>query len=380
MARPTRARVDLDALRRNCQFARELAGSARLVAVVKANGYGHGAVPVARALVGATDAFAVACAEEALELRESGIRAPILLLEGVFTPDEIPLVDRLGLAMAVHNREQLQWVRAARPARPLACWLKLDSGMHRLGLAPDAFAAAYAALADCPQVGELVLMTHLARADEPDHPYTERQLALCAEVWGGLAAPRSLVSSPGLLAWPAAIADWVRPGVMLYGASPLGQRHPSAARLRPVMTLESALIAVRDLGAGEAIGYGGRFVCQRPTRVGVVAAGYADGYPRHARDGTPVAVNGRPTRLIGRVSMDMLTVDLTEIPQAHIGDRVELWGGQISANAVATASDTIAYQLFTGVTSRVPLRYESSNGNAAEGLDQDSGHLSSPGA
>ncbi|AUB82387.1 alanine racemase [Candidatus Thiodictyon syntrophicum] len=367
MARPTRARIDLDALRHNFLVARELAGSARLVAVVKANGYGHGAVPVARALVGAADAFGVACVEEALELRESGISAPILLLEGVVTPDELALVDRHRLAMVVHQREQLEWVQAARPARPLACWLKLDSGMHRLGLTPEAFAAAYAQLAACPAVGDLVLMTHLARADEPQHPYTRQQLALCAEVWEGLAAPRSLVSSPGLIAWPAGIADWVRPGIMLYGASPLGDGHPSAARLRPVMTLESALIAVRDLGPGEAIGYGGRFVCARPTRVGVVAAGYADGYPRHARDGTPVAVAGRPTRLIGRVSMDMLTVDLTELPQAHIGDRVELWGGQVSANAVAAASDTIAYTLFTGVTGRVPLRYEPADGDAAEG-------------
>ena len=358
MARPTRARIDLDALRQNFRFAKGLAGSARLVAVVKANGYGHGAVPVARALVGAADAFGVACVEEALELRESGISAPILLLEGVVTPDELPLVDRHRLAMVMHQREQLEWVQAARPARPFACWLKLDSGMHRLGLAPDACAAAYADLADCPQVGDLVLMTHLARADEPEHPYTRRQLALCAEAWEGLAAPRSLVSSPGLIAWPQAIADWVRPGIMLYGTSPLGDGHPSAARLRPVMTLESALIAVRDLGPGEAIGYGGRFVCARPTRVGVVAAGYADGYPRHARDGTPVAVAGRPTRLIGRVSMDMLTVDLTELPGARIGDRVELWGGQVSANAVAAASDTIAYTLFTGVTGRVPLVYE----------------------
>jgi len=357
MARPTRARVDLDALRQNFDYARELAGAARLVAVVKANGYGHGAVPVAGALAGVADAFGVACLEEALELREAGIKAPILLLEGVMTPDEIPLVDRHGLGMVVHNREQVAWVAAARPARPLACWLKLDTGMHRLGLAPDAFAAVYAALAACPQVGELVLITHLARADELDHPYTHRQLALFAEVCDGLPAPRSLASSAGLLAWPAAVADWVRPGIMLYGASPLGDRHPSAARLRPVMTLESALIAVRDLRPGDTIGYGGRFVCERPTRVGVVAAGYADGYPRHARDGTPVAVGGHPTRLIGRVSMDMLTVDLTDLPQARIGDRVELWGPRVSANAVAAACETIAYTLFTGVTSRVPLVY-----------------------
>jgi alanine racemase len=358
MSRPTRARIDLDALRHNLRHAKALAGTARVVAVVKANAYGHGVVPVARALVGQADAFGVACVEEAAELRESGISDPILLLEGVFAPDEIRLVDRLGLSMVVHCREQLEWVRAARPARPLDCWLKLDSGMHRLGLTPEALVPAYRALTELPQVGEVVLMTHLARADEPDQPYTSHQLALFGAVCGGLKAQRSLASSAGLLAWPDAVGDWVRPGIMLYGATPLGDGHPSAARLRPVMTLESALIAVRDLAPGESIGYGGRFVCARPTRVGVVAAGYADGYPRHARDGTPAAVNGHLTRIIGRVSMDMLTVDLTEVPQARLGDPVELWGARVSANAVAAAADTISYQLFTGVTSRVPRVYE----------------------
>jgi alanine racemase len=357
VSRPIRARIDLDALRHNLRYARALAGAARKVAVVKANGYGHGAVPVARALAGLADAFGVACVEEALELRESGVRDPILLMEGVFAPDEIPLADRLGLSMVVHCQEQLEWVRAARPNRPLACWLKVDSGMHRVGFPPDWVRGVYWDLADLPQVREVVLMTHLARADEPDHPYTARQLAVFEEACDGLGAPRSIAASAGLLAWPAAIADWVRPGIMLYGASPLGDLHPGAARLRPVMTLESALIAVRELAAGEPVGYGGRFTCERPTRVGVVAAGYADGYPRHARDGTPVAVDGHPTRLIGRVSMDMLTVDLTDLPQARSGDPVELWGPRVSANAVAAASDTISYELFTGVTGRVPLVY-----------------------
>lgn len=358
MSRPIRVRIDLNALRHNLRYARELAGPARTVAMVKANGYGHGAVQTARALAGAADAFGVACLEEALELRESGIAEPILLMAGVFTPDELATVDRLDLWMVVHHWQQLEWVQAARPRRPFNCWLKLDTGMHRLGLTPASFAPAYAALAASPQVGTLVSMTHLARADELHHPYTHRQLALFAGASRDLPAPRSLANSAAMLAWPAAIADWVRPGIMLYGASPLGERHPSAARLQPVMTLESALIAIRDLRPGETIGYGGRFLCTRPTRVGVVAAGYADGYPRHARDGTPAAVNGRLTRLIGRVSMDMLTLDLTHLPGAQIGDPVELWGNTVRANAVATASDTIAYQLFSGITSRVPRVYE----------------------
>jgi alanine racemase len=357
MSRPIRARIDLDALRHNLECARGLAGAARVVAVVKANAYGHGALPVARALAGRVDAFGVACLEEARDLRDQGVREPILLLAGVFAPDEIPLVDRLGLAMVVHRREQLDWLAAARPARPIDCWLKLDSGMHRLGFGPGDYADAYRTLTGLPQVGAVVLMTHLARADEPGHPATDHQLDLFGEVCGGLAAPRSLASSAGLMAWPRAVADWVRPGIMLYGASPFGTGHLAARGLRPVMTLESTLIAVRDLAPGEAIGYGGRFVCARPTRVGVVAAGYADGYPRHAPDGTPVAVDGRPTCLIGRVSMDLLTVDLTDLPGARPGDPVELWGGQVSANAVAAASGTIPYQLFTGVSRRVPFLY-----------------------
>ena len=361
MSRPIRARIDLDALRHNLRYARELAGPARTVAMVKANGYGHGAVQTARALAGAAEAFGVASLEEAQELRESGITEPVLLMAGVFSPDELTTVDRLDLWMVVHHWQQLEWVQAARPQRPFHCWLKLDTGMHRLGLTPVTFAPACAALSHCPQVGTLVLMTHLARADELEQPATHRQLALFASASRGLTAPRSLANSAAILAWPGAIADWVRPGIMLYGASPLGDRHPSAARLRPVMTLESALIAIRDLNPGETVGYGGRFRCQRPTRVGVVAAGYGDGYPRHARDGTPVAVNGHLTRLIGRVSMDLLTIDLTHLPGARIGDPVELWGGRIKANAVAAASDTISYTLFTGITGRVPRVYAPSD-------------------
>lgn len=358
MSRPARARIDLDALRHNHRYAKELAGPSRLVAVVKANAYGHGAVAVARALVGKVDALGVACLEEALELRESGIQSPILLLEGVFSPEEIALADRYRLALVIHSLGQLRWILAARPAGPLSCWLKVDTGMHRLGLDPSDLPAAFAALRRAPNVGELVLMTHFAQAEEEAHPYTARQMDRFAEATRGLEAPRSLANSSALIAWPHARADWVRPGIMLYGASPLGDGHPSARRLRPVMHLESALIAIRDLRAGEPVGYGGCFTCPRGMRVGVVALGYADGYPRHAPDGTPVAVRGQVTRLIGRVSMDMLTVDLTGLTHVKVGDLVELWGAQVSANTVAQASGTIAYQLFTGVGSRVPRTYQ----------------------
>ena len=356
-ARPLRARVRLSAILNNYRLVKQLTATARALAVIKANGYGHGAVAVAHALSEAADGFAVACLEEALELRDSGIRRPILLLEGIFSPEELAAVEREALTMVVHCQEQLDWVLAARPARRLACWIKLDTGMHRVGFAPRAFAAAHAALAACPHVGDRVAMTHFARADEPSHPATGRQLALFDQTLGGISIAGSLANSAAILACPAAHRDWVRPGIMLYGASPFAES-AAAARLQAAMTLESAIIAVRDLGPGEAVGYGGRFVCDRPTRVGVVAAGYADGYPRHAPDGTPIAVKGRRTRIIGRVSMDMLTLDLTGMEDVRIGDPVELWGEIVPVDAVARASDTIAYQLFTGIGRRVPYCYE----------------------
>jgi alanine racemase len=328
-----------------------------VIAVIKADAYGHGAFAAARALSTEADVFAVACIEEALELREAGIDKPVLLLEGCFEPDELALVERHGFITVVHCPEQLELLLAARPGRPLPVWLKMDSGMHRLGLAPERFAAAWQALHDCPHATGTVLMTHFARADELDQDTTRAQIALFERHAEGIPAPRSLANSAATLAWPESHGDWLRPGFMLYGWSPLNRDHPNAMPLRPVMALESALIAIRDLPAGEAIGYAGRYVTDRPTRVGTVAMGYADGYPRHARDGTPVAVNGRMTRLIGRVSMDMLTVDLSEQPEARVGDPVELWGPTVSANAVAAHSDTIAYSLLTGVTRRVPRRY-----------------------
>ncbi len=358
MSRPIRARVDLAAIRHNYFLARQLAGGARALAVIKANAYGHGAVAVARALSDTADAFGVACREEALELREAGIHSPILLLEGIFDPCELDALERLDLMTVVHNERQLHWILSARPSAPLRVWLKIDTGMHRLGLTPEQGRAAHAQLAACAHVGELVLMTHFARADEGDQAPTDQQIARFAALSASIQAPRSLANSAAILTRPDSHADWVRPGIMLYGLDPLDHPHPHAKALRPALSFESELTAVRELAAGEAIGYGGRYVCERPTRVGVVATGYADGYPRHAPDGTPVAVNGHRTRLIGRVSMDMLTVDLTDQPQAQPGDPVELWGTQVSANAVAAASGTISYELLTGLSRRVPLHYQ----------------------
>jgi len=362
MARPTFAQIDLAALRHNYRHAKALAGGGKALAVLKADAYGHGAVAAAQALAAEADAFGVACIEEALELRAAGIKNPILLLEGFFEPAELALIDEHQLWTVIHHREQLQLFLNARFTRPVTVWLKLDSGMHRLGLPPEDYRAAYTQLRHCAHCGELVLMSHLARADELRCDYTVQQLAVFERCVGGLPEARSLANSPATLAWPdargqAERGDWIRPGFMLYGWSPLDQIHPAVGELRPVMRLSSALISIRELAAGEPIGYGARYVCERPTRVGVVAIGYGDGYPRHAMNGTPVLVNDKRSRLIGRVSMDMLTIDLTGMPGARIGDPVELWGPSVSILDIARASDTIAYELLTGVTRRVPRRY-----------------------
>jgi alanine racemase len=357
MSRPTYALVDTHAFVANYRHAKSLAPQSKGLAVVKANAYGHGAVPLARALAPEADAFAVACSEEAMELRESGIRNPIVLMEGVFEPPELAGAALHEFIIVIHTHAQLEWLLSAHLARPLSVWLKIDTGMHRLGFAPPEVAEVHARLSDSRNVAHIVVMSHFACADDTANRATVNQLELFKRTLGTTEAAVSLANSSAILAWPQAHADWIRPGIMLYGSSPLCSDHAAARALVPVMHLESRLIAIHDLSAGESIGYGGRYTCRKPTRVGVVAIGYADGYPRHAPDGTPVAVNGKRTRLIGRVSMDMLTVDLSEQPEAQLDDRVQLWGDLVGANEVAEQSETIAYELFTGINRRVHFRY-----------------------
>ena len=343
--RPARALIDLDALRSNFRLARELGGGRKTLAAVKADAYGHGAVACARALDGEADAFGVACIEEALELRAAGITSPILLLEGFFDADELPLIVQHSLWFAVAAPWQVDAVEAFQTDVTLQIWLKLDSGMHRLGLAPAEFRAAHARLSALPQVAPMVLMSHMARADELDSPRTREQADLFAATIDGLAGETSLCNSPALLGWPDVRSDWVRPGLMLYGANPLQKHNAFTERLRPVMTMQSKIFAIREIAAGEPVGYGARFVAERPTRVGVVALGYADGYPQFAPNGTPVQIDGQPGHLIGRVSMDMLTVDLTDLPQAGVGSTVTLWGEAPRLDVLAPVCNVSAYQL-----------------------------------
>ncbi|WP_251978868.1 alanine racemase [Salinicola avicenniae] len=359
MARPIVADIDLDALRRNYSLAQTLAPNSQAIAVIKADAYGHGAVACAKALSHQAPAFAVASLEEARALREAAIRQPILLLEGIFEPMELAEVESLGLWQVVHSDWQIEALMAYRPAAPMTVWLKLDSGMHRLGFAPSAFAARWHRLkAAKERVRDLHLISHFASADHLDSPQFAAQWQAIDTLRQSLGASICVANSPATLIRPPTRAAWNRPGIMLYGSNPLQGNLPDSIELAPVMTLRSRLIAVQSLSAGQPVGYGGRWRSARPTRIGVVAAGYGDGYDRHAADGTPVLVDGRRCPLVGRVSMDMLTVDISDLPDAGVGSEVTLWGDGLPVDEVAAHCDTIGYTLLTGVLPRVPRRYQ----------------------
>jgi alanine racemase len=355
MARPNQARLDLEALRHNLGVARELTPRSRLMAVVKANAYGHGAITIARELEPLADALAVACIEEAVELREAGINAPILLLQGVFEAAELDIASHCGFWITIDNERQLSWLEHARLDAPLQCWLKVDTGMHRLGVTPERTRDFHQRLQHCVNaLDEVVLSTHLASADDLDSAQTPQQLQRFERACDKLACPRSAANSPGLLAWPQSHYDWVRPGYMLYGNSPFAQPHPNAEALRPVMTLVSGIISLREFAAGETVGYGGSWTATRPSRIATVTVGYGDGYPRLAPNGTPVLIRGQRAPLAGRVSMDMITVDVTDLAGVEIGDEVILWGPELPAAEVARHAGTIGYELTTRMPPRAP--------------------------
>lgn len=350
--RPIQARISIGAMAHNLRVARSHAGVTRVFAVVKANAYGHGLSRARRALA-AADGFAVLTLEEAANLRLMGVDQPILLLEGMFDADEIATCADLDLWPVLHHPAHLDWLQQQPPARPLQVFLKFDSGMHRLGFPLADHAAIVARTRSLSAVAGITLMTHFAQADETVgvgwqlHPFL-RELSAYSLPW-------SSANSAALLRYPQTLGAWARPGLMLYGASPFADVSAEQLGLRPAMTLQSEIISVQTLQAGEGVGYGQLFRADRPMRVGVVACGYADGYPRHALTGTPALVDGRLSRTLGRVSMDMLCVDLGECPEAGVGSPVVLWGEGLPVDTVAAAAGTSSYELLCALAARVPV-------------------------
>ncbi len=352
MSRPIRATISLPALRHNYWLAKRTAPRSKVLAVVKANAYGHGLERVARALDRA-DGFATLELDGALALRERHPAAPIVLLEGFFQPAELGAMRAAGLATVVHCEEQLRMLETERRGPAIDVWLKVNTGMNRLGLAPQTLRDALERLRRSGVARSITLMTHFASADAPDG--IREAMLRFESCTAGINLPRSLANSAALFAHPESHADLCRFGIALYGATPFMDRPAKSLGLKPAMTLTSSLIAVQELSAGEVVGSGGSFRAEHAMRIGVVACGYADGYPRHAPTGTPILVAGARTRTVGRVSMDMIMVDLTPVPSARVGSPVVLWGEGVPVDEVAMAAETVGYELLCAVASRVPV-------------------------
>ncbi|WP_115719834.1 alanine racemase [Gallaecimonas mangrovi] len=348
--------IDTQALAHNFAVVKRFAPKAQVLAVLKANGYGHNQVEIAKALSQA-DAFAVARLNEALALRSAGITQPIVMLEGCFNADDLPVMAAQGVQAVFHSPAQLQMLQSVLMPKPITAWIKVDSGMHRLGLLPAEVADYHAALIATGKVADKVgLVSHFACADEKGHPLNQQQIDQFLPLASHWQGPVSMAASAAILSLPEAHFDWVRPGLMLYGGCPMAGAKASDYDLKPVMRLVSSLIAIKRQKTGEPVGYGATWRAEQDTLIGVVAIGYGDGYPRHARPGTPLFVGGRRVPLVGRVSMDMVTVDLGPDATDAIGDAVELWGPNVAVEEVAECASTIAYELLCNIAQRV--RYE----------------------
>ena len=357
MSRGTKVRIHLPHLRHNLSVVSKYATGKKIWAVIKADAYGHGLIPVAHCLRRDADGLAVATLGEAQTLREAGINSPILLLEGGLTLAQTQQALDEQLDLVVHTREQAEWLAECDIDHPLRVWVKLDTGMHRLGLLAADVASVVQILENLPGIRSLAFMTHYACADEPDHAMTAQQAARFKALVPAT-AETSLANSAGVLCWPDLQGTWVRPGIMLYGASPGVAKSASDWGLKAGMTLTAPVIALRDLPAGESIGYGATYTTRSPARIATVAIGYADGYPRHAPTGTPAWLNGQRVSTVGRVSMDMLTVDVTSLPAVKLGDEVELWGMHVSVDEVAQSCGTIGYELLARLSIRGPYEYD----------------------
>lgn len=351
------AEINLTALQHNFSRVRKIAPQSKMLAVLKANAYGHGLVPIAEQLKDA-DAFGVARIEEALALRTGGIVKPIVLLEGFLHADALPILVANNIQTVVHIAHQIELILSTKLDAPLNVWLKVDTGMHRLGVSPAFFEEAYHRLSQSENVHQpMRLMTHFACADESDNDKTQQQIALFEQLTSDHIGEKTMANSAAVIAWPSARADWVRPGLMLYGASPINELSAAELLLLPVMTLKSSLIAIRPVKKGESVGYGAAWAAPEDTNIGIIAIGYGDGYPRHAPSGTPVLINGRIVLLVGRVSMDMITIDLGCNPTEQLGDEVVLWGDGLPVEEIARLAGTIPYELLCKITQRVKYLY-----------------------
>jgi len=360
MSRNTVARINLAAIKHNYLYAKSCVPGAQAVAIVKANAYGHNAIKVASYLDSEVDLFGVACIEEAIEIRQSGVKSPILLLEGVFEFDEIDYANKNNFLICVNSNKGLNWILNKDYSEPLTVFLKYDSGMGRLGFQDDTIVDAFEKLSSSKNVKEIVLMTHFACADEVGNMVTDRQMHKISSIYNALKKKYkfklSISNSASVLTKVYPSQDFIRPGIMLYGASPIDYNQHDQ-NLLTTMIVTAPIISIKNYNKGDNIGYGGTFICPKDMTVGVVAFGYGDGYPRHAITGTPVYINGSITHIVGRVSMDMLTIDLTNIPETKINDIAELFGENVSINDVARCADTISYEIFTKITKRVYREY-----------------------
>jgi alanine racemase len=356
--RPIEATISHSALAHNLKVVKECAPNSKIMSVVKANAYGHGLINVAQGL-SATDGFAVLGINEAIDLREAGFEQSILLLEGIFSDDEVKLAASFGIDVVVHSFPQIAMLEQANLVRKVSVHLKMNTGMNRLGFLPSDYLSVFERLNVCKNVSEITLMTHFATADEALG--ISKALNRFQETTKGMQNALSLANSAAILRYKEShiknvIGSWVRPGIMLYGASPVSGTPATDFGLKPAMQFTSKIIAVQNLEQGDSVGYGNRFTATKQMRIGIVACGYADGYPRHAPNGTPIAVNDICTQTLGRVSMDMLFCDLTDIPNCNIGASVELWGNTVPVDAVAEASGTVGYELLCAVSPRVPMK------------------------
>ena len=356
MSRPTYMEIDLAALKFNLQRVHELAPHAYVIAMVKANAYGHGIVRVANALTEA-NAFGVASLEEGMMLREAGITQPIVLIEGLFNPDELLEAERQHFTLVVHHKEHVEMLEQSSVKNPFTVWLKINTGMHRLGVEPSEVASLYERLSNLASVKKPIgFMTHFAEADKPDCDVTQKQIDIFNTLRKHHSGPASLANSAAIIAWNESHQDWVRPGLILYGASPFAGKNGIDHGLQPVMTLSSRIIAITRVKKNCKVGYGGVWTAPEDMQIGVVGVGYGDGYPQFARNGTPVLVNGVECKLAGQVSMDMLTVDIRNYPQAKIGDPVVLWGKGLPVETVANYSNTTPYEILTRMTPRPKIQ------------------------